>query len=355
MAVEQIAAEHAERQVSLGRRTAAELGRLWRMIDRGNIVASWGALLPQALTVLGTSQATAAASAGIYVEDALAAQGLTDSAAGRISPGSFAGIASDGRPLASLLLEPSITALTQIGRGVAAPQALSSGRFLLDMIARTQVADAGRTAVGAAIVARPQARGYVRMVVGKTCSRCLILAGRRYEWNAGFRRHPRCDCRHVPVGETVPDDIRVNPRAYFDSLTPAEQDDIFTKAGARAIRDGADMAQVVNARRGARGLTPAGARITAEEARLLRGGRDVGRLESLKIFGQDLFVTTEGTTTRGLAGVRLGAKESGVKKGKDQRYRFARPPRLMPESIYQIAGDDRDEAIRLLRRFGYIT
>lgn len=29
--------------------------------------------------------------------------------------------------------------------------------------------------------------------------------------------------------------------------------------------------------------------------------------------------------------------------------------RVMPESIYQIAGDDREEAIRLLRRFGYIT
>jgi hypothetical protein len=199
MAVEPIAAGHAERQVTLARRTSMELGRLWRQIDRSNIAASWGAQLPQALAVLGTSQATAAASAGLYVDDALEAQGIATGASGRIMPGAFAGIASDGRPLASLLLEPSITALSQIKQGASPARALNSGRFLLDMIARTQVADAGRVAVGTAIAARLQVHGYVRMVVGKTCSRCLILAGRRYEWNAGFKRHPRC----FPAGVVV--------------------------------------------------------------------------------------------------------------------------------------------------------
>lgn len=192
MAVEPIAAAHAERQVTLARRTSSELARLWALIDPVRIMPSWKALLPQALAALGTSQATAAASAGLYVDDALEAQGLVAEAAGRVSPLAFAGIASDGRPLASLLLEPSITALTQIKAGASPARALSSGRFLLDMIARTQVADAGRTAVGTAIAARPQVGGYVRMIVGKTCSRCLILAGRWYPFSAGFSRHPRC-------------------------------------------------------------------------------------------------------------------------------------------------------------------
>lgn len=354
MAVEPIAAQHAERQVALGRRTSMELGRLWRLVDPANIAASWGSLLPQALAALGTSQATAAASSGIYVDDVLEASGINPTAAGRVMPGAFAGIASDGRPLASLLLDPAINALTLIKQGTAPDRALASGRFQLDMITRTQVADAGRAADGVAITARRECRGYVRMVVGKTCSRCLILAGKRYEWNAGFKRHPRCDCRHIPVAEAVPGDVRTDPKAYFASLSKAEQDEVFTKAGAQAIRDGADMNQVVNARRGAAGLAPAGARLTADEVRMLRGGREIGRLEAMNIFGRDLFVTTEGTTTRGLAGTRLGARENGAKR-KGGRYRSARPPRLMPESIYQIAGKDRDEAIRLLRRFGYIT
>ncbi|GIF08667.1 hypothetical protein [Actinoplanes siamensis] len=66
-----------------------------------------------------------------------------------------------------------------------------------------------------------------------------------------------------------------------------------------------------------------------------------------------MYVTSEGTTTRGLAGVRLGARTDGV-RGKGRRYRSARAPRLMPETILQIAGNDRQEAVRLLRRFGYL-
>lgn len=294
MAVEEIAAGHAERQVALGRRTARQLGRLWALLDLANIASSWRALLPEAFAVLSTSQATAAASAGLYVDDVLEASGAAAAAAGRIQAGAFAGIASDGRDLVALLYQPAITTLQLIGQGVKPPRAAAAGRFVLDMLGRTQVADAGRTAVGTAIAARPQARGYVRMVVGKTCSRCLILAGRRYEWNEGFLRHPRCDCRHIPVAEDVPGDVRTDPRAYFDSLSAAEQDELLGKAGADAVRAGADMAKVVNARRG---MTTAGGRLFTTEA-------------------------------------------------------AGRRPRLMPEQIFRDARD-RDDAIRLLRLHGY--
>jgi hypothetical protein len=297
VAVEPIAAQHAERQVILARRTATELGRLWRLIDPRQIAGSWGSLLPQALAVLGTSQATAAAAAGTYVDDVLEAQGAAPAAAGRIAVEAFAGIASDGRPLASLLLRPSITALRQIQQGTTPTRALAAGRFTLDLIARTQVADAGRVAVGTAIAARPEVRGYVRMIVGKTCSRCLILAGRRYEWNAGFRRHPRCDCRHIPVADDVPGDITTDPDAYFASLSRDEQDDLLGKDGAEAVRAGADMAAVVNARRGM---------YAADDGRRY---------------------TREAATRRRL--------------------------RMMPEQIFREARDRKD-AIRLLRVHGYI-
>lgn len=346
-AVEQLAARHARERVQLAKRTARNLARLWRRIDPQNITASWQRLLPGVLVELSTAQATAAAAADEYL--AVIAGPASE---GSVSATSLAGIASDGRPLASLLYEPAITALQQIGAGNTVSRSLATGAFQLDMIARTQVADAGRVADGVALTAHSQVSGYRRMIVGKTCSRCIVLAGRWYRWNAGFSRHPRCDCVHVPAAESA-DELRTNPRQIFESMTRAEQDKVFTKSGAEAIRLGADPAQVVNARRGAAGLTPAGARITAEEARLLRGGREIGRLQTVSVFGQDLFVTTEGTTTRGLAGVRLGAKETGRKQD-GARYRFARAPRLMPESILKIADGSRDEALRLLRRFGYI-
>lgn len=325
---------------------------MWRRVDRANIADSWAALVPQLQVALVDVQRQAAGAADGYLAAVLAEQGLNPAGDGPVNVHALAGVASDGRELDVLLNQPALTALTALSRGHTLDRSLASGEAAVRMIAATQVADAGRTADQVALTARRDATGYRRMLVGKSCSRCVILAGRWYAHNAGFDRHPRCDCIHVPGREDTSDDIRTDPKKYFESLTPAEQDRIFTKAGAESVRLGGDLGQVVNARRGARGLTTAGARVTGDEARMLRGGRERGRLEAVDVYGRQLLVTTEGVTVRGVAGARLGARETGRRKAGD-RYRSAKTPRLMPESILQVA-KDRDDAIRLLRRFGYI-
>lgn len=322
---------------------------MWRSLN-GDL-DRWPNMSTRLMLTLAGAQAVAAGGADEYVDGAL--DGDVE-AAGAVAAGAFAGIASDGRPLDGLLQQPAVATRVALSRGATIPRAFATGQSTLSMILRTQVADAGRVADGVAIAARPDT-GYVRVLQGKTCSRCVILAGKFYRYNAGFQRHPACDCLHVPAkGEAAArsEGLITDPKEAFDSMSKAEQDRVFTNAGAQAIRDGADMNQVVNVRRGAAGLTPAGARITADEARMLRGGRDVGRLETRKVFGQDVFISTEGTTTRGVAGTRLGARNTGLKRGKD-RYRRAQAPRLMPESIYQVA-ESREHAIQLLRKFGYI-
>lgn len=203
--------------------------------------------------------------------------------------------------MASLLEQPSITALTAIKSGATVPRSLTAGHLELDMIVRTQVADAGRVADGVAATARPKVTGYVRMVSAGACSRCIVLAGKQFHWNAGFLRHPQCQCRHIPVAENIPDDLRTDPRKAFDAMSEAEQDKTFTAAGAQAIREGADMNRVVNARRGM---------YTA-------GGRQF---------------TREATSRRGVN----------------------RRVRLTPEQIYAEAKGNRDEAIRLLWLHGFI-
>jgi hypothetical protein len=326
MAVEPIAARHAEHQVSLARRTSREMARLWRQVDRDRIAASWRALLPQALVMLSTSQmAAAAAAAGLYVDDVLEDYAMSTEAAGRIVPGAFGGIASDGRPLASCSTSRPSPRSSRSEPAHPRPGPCRAGGFTLDLIGRTQVIDAGRVADGVAIAARPQLAGYVRVIVGKTCARCLILAGKRYRWNAGFKRHPRCDCRHVPIAELRDGEV-TNPRAHFDSLSRHDQDELLGAAGAAAVREGADLNQVVNARRG---------------------------MQTAAVFGRQVQVTTEGTTTRGLAGQRLGARATQTKATSD-RYRRAANVRLMPEQIMHDARD-REDAIRLLRLHGYIT
>jgi hypothetical protein len=241
------------------------------------------------------AQRTAASSSDAYLAAILAAQGLDDEPDFLINPEAFAGIASDGRGLTSLMARPAIVAKTAIGQGYDVNRAMAAGGALAELAAHTQVADAGRTADQAALVAR-RVDGYTRMVVGATCSRCIILAGRWYRWNAGFNRHPKCDCIGIPAAEDNGDDLRTDPKKVFESMTEAEQDKAFGKAGAQAIRDGADMAKVVNARRGMQ---------TASDGRLY---------------------TTEAAGKR---------------------------PRLMPEQIYRDA-ESVDDAIRLLRLHGYI-
>ncbi len=300
--VEQLAAGHIADQVALADAASAGAGDLWKNVDPGRIVSSWTGLVGQAMVELTAAQLAAARQADSYVDSALDVQGVNASSAGQVAAYRLSGIASDGRGLDTLLQEPMIGALLGIRGGASPDEALAAGLVQLDMIVRTQVADAGRVSDGLAIAARRHSGGYTRMLTPPSCPRCAILAGNWYRWNAGFRRHPRCDCRSIPASEDAAGDLTTSPRAYFDGLATAEQDRLFTRAGAQAIRDGADINQVVNARRGM---------YTA-------GGRQL---------------TRESTTRRGSS---PGA-------------------RLMPEQIYVEAGGNREQAITLLRRFGYLT
>ena len=125
-----------------------------------------------------------------------------------------------------------------------------------------------------------------------------------------------CDCIAVPSGPR-PDGLVTDPRAAFRAMSEAEQDRAFTRAGAEAVRVGADPVQVVNARRGMS---------TAADGRL---------------------VTSEGASVSRRGNVR------GV-AGRAMRAASVSGPRLMPESILQIA-DTPSERVRLLKAYGYIT
>ena len=295
-----LADRHVRTQQARSKAAARRLRGEWNRIDPRNIAASWRSLIPRALVVLTGAQLTGAQDSQDYVTAVLAAQGIESDAAGVVVPQAFAGIASDGRDLAGLLYEPVITTLQTIKTGAPVRDALTLGKVHLDMIARTQVADAGRVADGVAVAARPRV-GYVRMLELPSCARCVVLAGKFYRWSQGFQRHPRCDCRHIPCAEDAAGDLRTDPRAYFDSLSEEQQNSVFTTAGARAIRDGADMSQVVNSRQGM--YTAAGRKLT-----------------------------------------RYSTGKRGVVRG----------ARLLPEEIYREANGNRSEAIRLLRRFGYL-
>lgn len=296
------------------------LQNLWRQFDPLNINASFAAMLQQLASVIAAGQVGAAQRASQYVPALLGELGMDDGQPqGVIRPPAFVG-SSSGLALAETLDTVRLRALRTAAQGGAPAEA---GLRLLEGIAETQVQDAGRLATSTGIAVRPWVTGWVRMIHPGACDRCILLAGRFYLWSEGFPRHDNCKCKHIPADEDAAGDLRTDADAYFRSLTEAEQDRAFGRARAQAIRDGADISQVVNSRSG---------------------------VSTAQVYGQTVRVTASGTNSRGA----FGRQMRDLAKRDGSRYRVSRTPRLTPESIYKLA-KDRDDAVRLLRHYAYIT
>lgn len=341
-------------QAAQARRTrlaANEVQRLWDQLDRRDLSGSWDASVgPRIVRAITAGQLATAAAADGYVDEVVEAEGADPARAGRVRPEAFAGLAADGRSLDSLMLLSVITTKQGIAGGLSTDDALMRGLNQALRLSSSEVAQAGRNAVGSSMAGKRTIQGYVRVVQPPACARCVILAGREYGWNKGFLRHPRCDCVHLPttliarnqhrgrIGEDGPGRGGFfDPRAYFNGLSRAEQNRVFGEAGARAIREGADMAQVVNARRGMTTMTAYGRRVQATTEGATRRGA---------------FYRLERARTEARTGTRFARDRIEARQGLP-RFEL-RTPRLMPEEIFRLA-ESRDEAIAMLRRFGYLT
>ncbi|MEU9436592.1 hypothetical protein [Streptomyces sp. NPDC048252] len=351
LTVRQIALRHYRKQARVARLTANQVQRLWSLLDASDLSGSWDARIgPRIVQTVTAGQLRSAAMADDYVDAVVDAEGANPVRAGRVRPSAFAGLAADGRALDSLLYLSVITTKQGIAGGMATEDALTRGLRQALTLSSSEVTQAGRGAVGASMAGKRTIQGYVRVVQPPACSRCVILAGKEFGWNSGFQRHPKCDCIHLPTtliarnqhrGRAGSDSFTpttrpgtgtpgfIDPQAYFNRLSRSEQDRVFTAAGARAIREGADMGQVVNARRGMYTTTTYGRRVQA---------------------------TREGATSRGSFYRQERARDIArgrVPAGIGRSYRLT-SPRLLPEEIFELA-DSRDEAIAMLRRFGYLT
>lgn len=296
---------------------------------------SWRDAVQSIGTRLLTMQVQSATYADAYLNDVLKAQGADTTADGQVNPQGWADLTDGGGSwLQGLVYAPNSIRLPGV-------QWWSQFQFVAGSIVKTGLGDTARSAVQAGMHARPSVTGYVRMLRGKSCARCAILAGRHYHSSVAFKRHKRCDCVNVPVAENS-EDWTTNPATYFRGLSTEDQDRLFTKAGARAIRDsgvsGKTMNQVVNVRQG---------------------------IETVTAFGKEVQITTVGTTTRAVFGAYEVLPDGTMRRRPDSelqklpgnRYRTATAPRLLPDEIYRLSeefGWDRAETLQQLRRFAYV-
>ncbi|AZM54157.1 hypothetical protein DMA15_17580 [Streptomyces sp. WAC 01529] len=321
MTVPASAQAHQAERAQLAAATALAVRAVWQGVDPEQLETSWAARAPLAAELIGRGQLTAAASAEPWLVAELG------EGEGSVAPLAAAAATGD---LAPVLLAPLLVSLNRIRRGFARTLSILSGAALLEMVTRTLIADAGRIADMAGMIARPRVVSYVRVVEAPACARCIVLAGREYSFAEGFLRHPRCDCTMAArrPGDTWVPDL---PEDLAAQMTEVQLQKAFGQDAAAAIADGADIAQVVNARRG---------------------------MSTGTYYGRRVRTTSEGTTRRGLYGRQRAqfAKAAGVRFGEVTGGRArAVSPRLMPEEIYRLADGDRAHAIRLLRKNGYIV
>lgn len=319
MSTPETAVKHYRAMLRLQRSARAAAAVAWSSLSAAYLSESWDSVSPALVAAVSKLQLDAATRGAGYGGNTLADQGLYEAPEAWVNPSSLAGVSSRGASLGAALYSAIPHTKALIAGGMPERVALARGREVLQMSAAAQVADAGRTAAGLDTFARPRV-GYVRMLNPPSCSRCSVLAGRFYRNNEGFQRHPRCDCVHVPTTRTEAaesEGLVHDPYAYFESLSESAQDKTFGKAQAQAIRDGADLFQVVNARRG---MSYAG--VSADGTR--RGQKVVSDF------------TREGTSKRALWG---GANPKGK--------------RLTPDAIYA-QGLPREETLDLLAKHGYL-
>jgi hypothetical protein len=298
---------------------------LWRDATPDRILSAMqGETGRQILNAVLAGQLSVAQGAQSFVTSVMMSQGAAFGPLGRLVPGSLAGLASDGRSLATLLYLPAVTSAQGIAAGMTAEDAAILGLNQMAKFVATTLADTSRAATSVAMAAEPRCVSYVRTVRLPACSRCIILAGRQYSYSEGFKRHPGCDCGMEPMSD---EEWRksASPEDLFKQMSPEQQDKAFGKAGADALRNGADIGQVVNARRGMATAT---------------NGKKV---------------TTEGTTKRGIGGKALVRNGAELEKQAGKKYRRVGEARLMPEQILKNAHGDRELQIKLLKKHGYIV
>lgn len=338
----------------LNRQAAALVLRLWRSVDRGDISRSWLSLLPEVAAIVVAAQTVAAEMADPYLDRVLADAHRPKRA---VNPEAFAGATPAGDPIESLLYLPVIDAKERIAAGTSAGSALRQAHDPLTRYAQTIVADAGRLSTAAGMGARPHASGWYRMLQPPSCSRCAVLAGKFFRYNRGFRRHPKCDCVHIPVQEA-------DDSLLFDARKAIEAGQVtgLSQADTRAILEfGANPAQVVNASRGMylaggrkftttgttrRGV--AGARILARDLERVFGGSTQGTFRNMTFDRQKAAEYTE-LFRKG----KTYTRTTSTGRQQSYAYRFARSPRPTPEQILADARS-REDALRLLINNGYI-
>jgi hypothetical protein len=319
------ASSYARQQRLEQQAAISAITREWSRMGN-NFDLSWLRIAPTVVQILERAQSRVIDGADRYIPAVLADTNQVDDQITAPNTRQLIGFTGAGQPLDLALALTPIRAKQAVAKGASEWQALKDAGHWLTSSAGLLLSDTGRAAEGLNMYARQGGGGFVRMLTPPSCGRCVVLAGKWFRHNEGFSRHPpTCDCRHIPASEAVAADLTIDPDEYFHSLDKAGQNKMAGSiANADAIRDGADIGQIINAYRRTAGMQ------FAHES-------------GIKTNARGSKFTTEGTSRRGLAGMQ----QAGLRRNGPAQQR------LMPETIAMRA-KDADDRMRLLKLYGWV-
>lgn len=350
----EVAQAHQRRIISRTDKAIRKAVQAWAAMEFANLDESWAQVGPAVLATAYVAQNANAADANGYMSQATRSYGAKPSDL-VVNSSAFVGVDGSGRELSALLFGAVTTTKQAVGTGLGSQQALYAGQLYLASMMKTALHDTSRSADLTAATGNDYTR-YVRVVNAGACSRCAVLAGISSN-RTPFKRHPACKCTAFPIEDGVtqaPAGLHDNAEDYFESLSESEQDRVFTKAGAEAIRSGADISQLVTARRGATGIqygNGIGRGSRANSGRRMLPTQIGRNADGSPIYG---YVTAEGNTRRGQFGKlnrNLGQAEQRLN---GSRYSSTKYTRLMPETIVGLTDDNELRKV-LLRDAGYLN
>ena len=242
------------------------------------------------------------------------------------NPTGFAGSTAAGFSIAALLRSYRGNYRNRLSSGTDPAAAAQQVRGMIKRDVSNEVQQSYYNAHMAGHWSGESPRQYVYVLRGASnCSRCILLAGRRYR-NIAWRRHPGCDCGFMHVSELPKGDDwtppkEISPRKYWDSLDDAAK---VKSAGSVANAKLIDSAE---------GTTDFNRKINSTLPKIPRSGRPGSPLK-----------TDDGSGPGGLYALDLAPNSVTGTGGRDSL-----------KKTVMVDADNKGDAVNLMQERGFVT
>lgn len=193
---QQLTQTHRAQQLLLRRATVARLAKLWPALDWARLDATYPNFAAQVGAMVKANRQTSAGLSAQYLRAFRKANGV---------PGELKIVFA--QPLiveqftTSLRVTSVIAAKGAASRGILADKAMSDALVQSQGSMARMVLDGGRETVTQTVKGDRRATGFQRVLGGKGCDFCRMLADRGFvykEDTAGFEAHDHCGCSSEP-------------------------------------------------------------------------------------------------------------------------------------------------------------